>query len=211
MSTAFILHPSSFIAGLVAALLCVGCGHISVPFVHMKPKLAGAPEEAVRALARDVEQAILEGNREAQIPDREGLSVNTPIIMQAIRMRAIRSQALGAFLDTGFAYEKPNGLVYILTNKDYKKATDRKQRNRHALIVSNETENRWTLYEELVKTSALKARSRSAVQQIFYEARMELMPPGRKYEDLEGVIVTKGAGGENGAELEETVAPLEEK
>lgn len=174
-------------------LLLAGCSTVHNPFWRMKPDFSNLPAEALRGVAADIEQAVAEGNREPDIPDRGGVMVNTPEIRQAIRARAARKQILDEFLDTGHAYEKRNGLVYLLPSKEYRKSTRRRQRDRNALLIMNENNDRWTLYEGIIKASNLPPRALSAVQEIFHLARIEQMAPGHKYETLEGEIVEKGA------------------
>jgi len=178
---------------LSAVVLLAGCSTFHNPFWRMKPDYSNLPEEALRAVAADIEQAVREGNRESDIADRDGVMVNTPEIRQAIRARAARREILSEFLDTGHAYEKQNGLVYLLPSKEYRKSTKRRQRDRNALLIMNENNDRWTLYEGIVKASNLPPRALSAVQEIFHEARVEYMSPGHKYETPEGEIVEKGA------------------
>ncbi len=178
---------------LSAILLLAGCSTVHNPFWRIKADYSNLPETALRAVAADIEQAVAEGNREPDIPDRDGVIVNRPEIRQAIRARAARRGILSEFLDTGHAYEKRNGLVYLLPSKEYRKSTKRRQRDRNALLIMNENNDRWTLYEGIVKASNLPPRALSAVQEIFYQARIERLSPGHKYENLEGEIVEKGA------------------
>lgn len=177
----------------VAVLLSAGCSHIANPFWRSKPNYGLLPEEAMRAVAREIEQAVRDGNRDPDIADRDGIVVNTPEIRQAIRMRAARNELVQALLNAGHACEKPGGHLYVILSKEYKKTTTRRQRDRDALVINNEADNRWTLYEGIVKASRLPARARSAVQKIFYEVRVELMTPGQKYQTPEGEVVVKGS------------------
>ncbi|HEO70261.1 MAG TPA: hypothetical protein ENN80_03295 [Candidatus Hydrogenedentes bacterium] len=175
----------------VGLVLCVvaGCGTASVPFVHMKPKYTEVPLDTLREVALRVEQAIQAGEREPDIPDRDGIVLNTDLIRQAIRMRAARSEHLNAFLDQGYAVEKRNGHVYILRTKEYQKATTGRERNRNAQLILGEAENRWAIYEGIVDASDLPKRSLSAIQEVFHEARLKCMKPGQKYENAQGDIV----------------------
>jgi hypothetical protein len=161
------------------------------PFVHMKPDYSQLPEEALRAAAADIEQAVQAGNREPGLANREGIVLETELIQQTLRSRAARAEQLNTFLDSGYCMEGCNGLVYVLRGKDYKKSTTGKERNHHALLVMSENDDRWALYENIVEASNLPPRSLSAVQSIFHEARLACMSPGQKYEDENGDAVAK--------------------
>ncbi len=173
-------------------VVLMGCGTVTNPFVHIKPDYSQLPVEAMRKVARDIEQAVQSGNRDPQIPDRDGIVVNTDLVRQSIRTRAARSEYLNAFLDTGHAMEGRDGLVYILRTKDYKKSTTSRERDRNALLIQGENADRWTLYEGVLKAGHFSPRSLSAIQEIFYQARLDAMPQGHKYEDASGAIVRKG-------------------
>ena len=179
------------LAIVCCALLLAGCVSISNPFVRMKPDYAAVPEEALRTAARAMEVAVQEGRRDATIADQDGLVVNTPEIMQAMRTRAARYELLAAFMNTGHAWEQRSGLVSILRTKDYKKATTRQQRDRHALSVMSENTDRWIIYEGLLEANNLPPRALSAVQAIFFEARRDVLRTGWKYEDEHGNPATK--------------------
>lgn len=174
-------------------LLIAGCQTMNNPFWRMEPDYSKLPEESLREVALSIEKAIRDGEREPDIPDRDGIVLSAPEIRQAIRARAARQDILNAFLETGHGYEKKNGLVYLLSSKEYRKSTKRKQRDRHALLIMNENNDRWTLYEGIVQAGEFPHRSLSAVQDIFYQARIEFLPPGHKYETPEGAITEKAA------------------
>ena len=176
--------------GLV--LVAAGCTSVINPLVHMKPDYTDLPVEAMREVAGEIEQAVRDGNREPQIADREGIVVNDDLIVQAIRTRAARFERLDQFLDTGFAKEGRNGLVYVCRTKEYKKATTRRERDRNAHLVMNENNDRWALYESIIKAGKFPPRSLSAVQEIFHQARVNTMSKGQKFEDDSGQAVRKG-------------------
>lgn len=168
-----------------------GCVSLTNPFVHLKPDYTALPADALRQVATEIEKAVQKGEREPKIADREGIVVNDPAVMQAIRMRAARTTLVNELLDAGHVIEARNGTVTIVRNKDYKKATTGKQRDRNALVVMNENNDRWTLYEGILKASHFQRRSLSAIQASFYEAHVASMAPGQKYEDANGQTVVK--------------------
>ena len=109
-----------------------------------------------------------------------------------MRRRAARSELLSTLLDSGFAWEKRNGHVYILSDREYKKATTRRERDRDALLLSGESGDRWALYEGIQDASNLSPKSLTAIQRIFFEARIQCMEEGQQYEDESGERVRIG-------------------
>ena len=105
--------------------------------------------------------------------------------------RAARAALVDQLLSTGFAAEQPNGTITLLRSGEYKKATSARERDKNALVVMSENQNRWTIYEGIVKASNLRAKSLPAVQDAFYKARVELLQAGQKYEDPSGAVVEK--------------------
>jgi len=176
----------------VAVFVATGCTTAVSPFVHIKPDYTELPEGALRELAGEIEQAVREGEREPKIADRDGLVVSDDLVMQAIRTRALRSELIGQFLDDGYGRELRNGLIEVAGGKEYKRATTGRKRNRNALLIMSENNDRWTIYEGMVKASHLPRRSLSAIQETFYAVRVEAMSPGQRYEDASGQTAVKG-------------------
>ncbi len=161
-------------------------------FFKVKPDYADLPVDALREVAREIEQTVHEGNREAEIADRGGIVVSTDTIRQAIRTRAARARLVDAFLETGHAWELKSGLLEILRTREYKKFGTSRDRDRNALVVLGENTDRWAIYEGIINAGNFPAKSRGAVQRIFYEARLEFLPEGAKYEDESGNVAYKG-------------------
>jgi len=168
-----------------------GCSSVVQPFVHFKPDFSELPEDALAEAALEIERAVQAGDRDAAIANRGGLVLDTEDIRQAIRTRAARSELLNEFLDGGHAYESNRGLVVIQRTRAYKEATTRRQRDRNALLVMGENDNRWAIYEGLIKASNLSSKSLSAVQATFHRARLQCMKKGQEHEDADGAIVAK--------------------
>jgi len=175
----------------LAIALPVGCVSVPNPFVHMKPDYNTVPADLLKEVALDIERAVQAGEREPGIADREPIVVNTEAIAQAIKMRAARSALVNEFLDTGFGREERNGLIKILHSKEYKKGTTARERDRFAMLVLSENNDRWVLYEGLLKSSRFPSRALGAVQDTFHQARVECMMPGQAYEDASGETVRK--------------------
>lgn len=171
-------------------VLVTGCRTVVNPFTHLKPDYSELPVDALRAAALQIEQAVRAGEREAALTDQPGLVLNEAV-RQAVRTRAARSAMLYTFLDTGFGCELRNGLVEVVRGKDYKGATDSRQRDRDALLVMHENEDRWNIYEGILDANGLAPRALSAIQETFYQCRIELLTPGQKYEDASGERLTK--------------------
>lgn len=167
---------------LLAPLMLCGC-HV---FMHIKPDYRELPVESLNAVALEIEKAVQEGNREPGIQDRDGIVVSSDIVQQAIRTRAARVKLVNEVRDSGNAWERRNGHLYILRTREYNKEKTSDQKNRDALIVYNETQDRWAIYETIVRESKFPARSLSAVQEAFFKARLKCMPKGQKCEDESG-------------------------
>ena len=170
---------------VILAALC-GCNSVMSPFVNLKPDFNALPTEEMRALAVEIEEAVQAGNRSAQFEDRAGLVVNEEAVLQAIRTRAARSELVNQFRGTEFGVEEPDGLIHIHRTKEYNAATTYRQRDRNALLVMGENNDRWAIYEGIRETSKLTPRALGAIQRIFYEVRLETLPPGQNYKDTEG-------------------------
>ena len=177
---------------LLLSIPClVGCHAVLGPVVALKPDYSELPMDALRDVAQEIEQAVQNQDRDAEIRDRGGIVVSDERVRQAIRTRAARSQLVNELLDSGFAWEKRNGHLYLLTNSAYKKATTRRGRDMNALVVSEEAGNRWAIYEGIIRSSNLSPRALAAIEEVFHEARVATMRPGQKYEDADGNAVRK--------------------
>jgi hypothetical protein len=158
----------------------------------MRPDYSTVPQDALERVAAAVEQNVRDGNAEAVVEDDAGVVVTTPEVRQAIRTRALRAELIQNLLGSGFALEKPNGLIAIERSGAYKDATTRRERDRDALVVMSENNNRWTLYEGMMKASNFPSKSLSAIQDAFYRARVARMAAGEAYETPEGQRIIVG-------------------
>lgn len=178
------------IAALMLPLIVAGCATTNA-FVRVRPDYSDLPKAQLEQAALKIERAIARGDREASFADVEGVNLNTEAIVQAIRTRAARAEVLSQRLDSGFLCEKHSGLVYIIRSGAYKRATSSQEKDRDALIVSGENNNRWSLYEGIVEANNYPPGALSAVQAIFHEARVRCLESGQKYENADGELVTK--------------------
>lgn len=174
---------------LLGLLVLAGCATAN-PFTRMAPDYSDLPVDALKAVAADIEQAVAAGDKEPVI-DSRGLVVDTPEIKQALRERAIRCPLVHGFVSTGHAYEQQGGLIAILRTKEYKQAGSSSDRDRNAQIVTGENASRWVLYEGILEANNFSPKNLSAVQAIFSEARIALLPSGAAYEAPDGSIVRK--------------------
>lgn len=184
------IHVGAVVVLMVVSAVLCGCGTIS-SFTHMAPDYSSVPADGLKSTAKDIEKAVKEGNRDLVLTNRDGLVLDKPEIVQAMRTRAARAQLVAKLLSTGFALEQKDGLISVLRSREYKKATTSDERDRNALLVMSENANRWSIYEGIVKLSNLSPRSLSAVQDAFYKARVELLVSGQKYQDDKGNAVAK--------------------
>lgn len=178
---------------LAGVIVVAGCQSVPNPFVHMTPDYSEVPTEQVEAVAAEIEAAVASGNRDFSLSDRDGLIVADERVIQGVRTRIARSELIGEFLDSGHAWERSNGLVAILRTREYKKAKRRREKDRDALLIVSENQDRWAIYEGLVNANNLSPRALSAIQEIFYKARIPLLDEGNAYEDLSGNLVRKGS------------------
>ena len=170
---------------LTVAALLAGCQTFMPAFTRMKPEYEELPVDTLKACALDIERAIQDGIS-PDLTDKPNLILNSPAIQQAITTRVSRTELVNELLDKGFAWERRNGHLYIIRSREYKQATTRRERDRNALIVTGEWDDRWMLYEQLRKVNDFPPKTLTAIQRIFHEARLEVMKPGQLYETVDG-------------------------
>lgn len=150
------------------------------------------PEDSARRLATSIEEAVRTENREASLPEGDGIKASSPDLMQVLRTRAARYPAYKELMDAGYGYEERGGLVAIRTSKDYRKATKSNERARHALVVLQENNDRWAMYDAILKENRMGAAKQKQLRSIFAQVRNEVMPEGWFYQDENGKVVAKG-------------------
>ena len=178
-----------FSIGLLSG--CSSLAPVSSPFTRNAPDYSALPVETLREVAREIERQVAEGNREPVLENRDGITIDTPEIFQAVRTRAARVGLVNDFLDSGHGWERRNGRLWIIRSEAYKASGTSRTRDLDALMVNSENRNRWNIYEMLIDESGLPSRTLSAVEEIFLEARLEFMKPGQKYEDANGEPAAK--------------------
>ena len=191
--TAFVTRSCSLFS--TAALVLTACVSTptSAPIQASDSDLPSA--EVLEEIALEIERAVLAGKREAAFLNRGGIVISDEAVLQAIRTRAARSALVVKFLKTGHAWERIDGRVWILRSGEYKRAGTRRDRDRDAVLVMGENDNRWTIYEGIVNSSGLSRRALATVEAAFAKARVELLPAGIKYEDAQReVAFTRGPG-----------------
>ncbi|GMU93498.1 MAG: hypothetical protein AMXMBFR4_25560 [Candidatus Hydrogenedentota bacterium] len=177
------------IIALSLSLLCLsGC----YTFMKVRPDYNDVPVEDLKQVALEIERQVSEGNREPELTNRGAVVVSTDEIRQSVRTRAARSHLIKAFLQTGHACEMKNGTIAVLRTREYKKFGTSRDRDRNALLVLGENTDRWAIYEGIVKASNFRPKTLPAVQRIFYEARLEYLDDGAKFEEESGNVAYKG-------------------
>lgn len=155
-------------------------------FGSVAPDFTEIPVDELRVVAEELESVIAAGKRDADLQGASGVSVDSEIIAQAVRARAARHELVSGLLETQFAWERRDGLIWLLKTKEYAENISSRDRDRNALIVNGENGNRWALYEELLKVNNWAPRNLSAVQLIFHEERVKLMSASQLYETPSG-------------------------
>jgi hypothetical protein len=168
-----------------------GCATVSNPLNSIRTDYKDVPGDDLKAVAQEIEVAVQQGNREPGIADRNGVVVSDPQIVQAIRNRSARAELVDQFRATGFAVEQRNGLLKIRNGSEYKNATTSRERDKNAMIVLHENENRWAIYEGILNKSQFRPGELKTIQQAFYEARVTVLPAGEKYENEAGTDQAK--------------------
>ncbi len=181
------VQAQAVVLACLAAICSLGCHS----FVHMKPDYAELPADGLRDVALAIEQAVADGERAPSLPSRDGIVLSGDAVLQAIRTRAARSELIVGFRGTGHIAEMRNGTVKIINSREYKKESRRGDKSRNALLIMSENDDRWRLYEGLVEDNNFPPRSLSAIQQIFFEARLQTLATGDRYEDENSEIVAR--------------------
>lgn len=176
---------------LAAVISICGCNSIAGSFVRLKPDYSTLPADSLRAVARQIETNVQQGNRDEQVRGAEGVSVASDEIAQAIRTRIARAELVREFRASGHAWERRDGLLWVIPSGEYKRAGTKRDRDRNALLLNGENGSRWSLYEGLIEVNNWPPNALSAVQEIFAEARFEVLESGDKYEDASGQVAVK--------------------
>jgi hypothetical protein len=176
----------------VPACLCavlIGCQTLTsaIPFTAGgRPDYSSLPEAEMRQAAAAIERIVASGERNAAMPAVTGINLDNEAIVHAVHTRAARVHLVEELRTSGFAWERRDGLLHARGGREYSRATTRRERDRHGLVVYSENQNRWELYENIVRANNLRPKALDAVKAIFAEARVEAMGPGQLYEDTSG-------------------------
>lgn len=145
----------------------------------------------LRDVAMQIEAAITAGDREAVIESRGSIVANSAIVAQAIRTRAARAVLVEEFRATGHVIEQWDGLLHIQRSREYKDSGTRRSRDRDAVLIMGENQNRWSIYEGILEASDMSNRHLNTVQKTFTEVRIKQLKPGDRYVNQEGEKVVK--------------------
>jgi hypothetical protein len=187
-----LFHLAAAFVLLSAPVVLGGCASgPAIPFTRGSANMDTVPEADLRAVAEAIEAAVRAGEAEPKIANHGAIVADFPTLQQAVRSRALRSNLIDRFLESGHAYETDNGLVAVLRTKEYKSEGTAQDRDRDALLVMSENNNRWTIYEGIVENSKLPQRSLAAVQEIFRQVRQANLKPGQKFQAPGSEIAVK--------------------
>lgn len=179
-----------FFAILMMSASFVGCARYGNPIGHTRPDYSNIPVKTVKEVALYLEKQAQAGNRSPILAARNSFNIDSPEIQQAMRSRAARAQLVKKLLDSGHMYEKTNGKIAIIRTKAYKNSGTSQSRDRDALVVISENIDRTIIYESLQDLNNLNPAARSAIIDIFFMTRIQLMESGQRYEGAEGEIIT---------------------
>ena len=177
--------------GLCMMLLLPGCATFQSVVSSVAPDYNEFSSDSMLEAAVMIEQGVLDGEREPELPEFPGLTFDTEEIRQALRIRAVRVHLIQEFLNTGHSREQNNGKIAIIRTDEYKRSKSSKQRDRDALFVITENRDRDMIYTSIQDANQLSPAGRSAVVKLFVQARVQLMSPNQKYQDESGNTVVK--------------------
>ena len=175
---------------ILAGSTFIGCAKYGNPIGHTNADYTKLPVKTVEEVAHRLEEETRKGNRTPDLAPHNSFKIDSPEIKQAMRSRAARAQLVIDLLDTGHMYEKRNGKIAIIRTKAYKNSGTSETRDRDALVVISENSDRSIIYQSLQKINTLNPAERSAIVEIFFKTRIQLMQPGHRYEGAEGEIIT---------------------
>jgi hypothetical protein len=181
----------SIFSGLVCLIVLAGCARYGNPLGRTEADYSNLPTESLHTAALYIEQQVVEQNRTPDLSDKENFKLNSPAVQQALRSRAARAHLVKDMLDSGYLFENNNGRIEIIRTKAYKDSGDAKSRDRDALVVISENNDRRMMYESLQEINNLNPADRSAIEEIFFNARKELLVVGHLYEGSDGKPVSK--------------------
>lgn len=144
--------------------------------------------QSLQGLARAIEASVAGQTVVGQLP-----GALPGKVVQALNVRTSRAALVAELLDSGHAYESREGLICIIRSGDYKAGKTRRQRDKDALLVLGENDDRWKIYEGLSESWGLGRKGRNPIAQAFFEARVKTMKDGQKYEGTSKEILVKRA------------------
>ena len=171
-------------------LLFSGCAKYGNPIGRTEANYANIPVEALTNAALYLEKQVKEGNRTPDLALIDDFVLDSPAVKQALRSRAARIELVQILLDSGHAYEKRNGLIAIHRTKAYKKSGTYQSRDRDALVVISENNDRRMLYSSIQEINNLNPADRTAIENIFFEVHKQTLEVGQRFENTDGEIVT---------------------
>jgi hypothetical protein len=172
--------------GVFAVLFLPACATVQSVVSTVTPDYNEFSSDAMLQAAIMMEQGVIDGVREPELPDVPGINMDAPEIKQALRSRAARVHLVQEILFSGHSREQQNGKVAIIRSNAYKNSKNSKQKDRDALFIISENRDRDLLYSSIEDANSLSPAGRSAVVKLFAKARVQLMPENQKYQDESG-------------------------
>lgn len=146
-------------------------------------------EDDAHVVAAAIEQIVANQDRDGLLEPMGSIASFTDVVRQAIRMRAARASLVDELLSSGHFWERKNGLLYVIRTSEYKNQYTKGEKDRHAILINAENDNRWEIYEGLLAANNLNPENLDRVRQLFFEERITLMKVGQQYENADGIAV----------------------
>lgn len=189
-----LLSHTKYLKPLLLSLILItitGCARYGNPLGTITADYTDLPVQTLQEAALYIETQAQEGNRTPDLSPHDTFLLDAPGTQQVLRSRAARSVLVKDLINSGHMYEKRNGKISIIRSKAYKQSGTPQTRDRDALIVISENNDRQALYEALQELNNLDPAARSAIAETFFNARVQLMQYGQLYEASGGEVTQK--------------------
>jgi hypothetical protein len=173
-------------AGMAFVALLTGCARMGMPGTEPAP----LPQEDLAEVAAAIERHVAQGRRDIDLGDTGSVVVSETAV-QASRERAARFELIERMRGLGWLEERPDGFCYIDRDEAWGELR-RRQKDRYAYIVKEETDDRRATYVALREANEYARDALGVIRRAFYEARLNYLGAGHEYVDEQGQKRTVG-------------------